>query len=133
MIVCHQNRQELFLGDYDLFLEKDGWHDGDSGATKKGKQKGNRRERAERVQERSKRLKPIKKRVQQLEWTIEKKELNKATLEEEMLEAGQSGSPDMGELTRKHGVLLKDLEKAYEEIQELFNEEEKIKAELGEE
>lgn len=27
IIVCHQGRQEVFLGDYEEFLEKDGWHD----------------------------------------------------------------------------------------------------------
>lgn len=27
IIVCHQGRQEVFLGDYEDFLEKDGWHD----------------------------------------------------------------------------------------------------------
>ncbi len=27
MIICHQDRQELFLGNYDLFLEKHGWEE----------------------------------------------------------------------------------------------------------
>lgn len=27
IVVCHQGRQEVFLGDYEEFLEKDGWHD----------------------------------------------------------------------------------------------------------
>lgn len=27
MVICHEGRQELFLGNYSEFLEKDGWHD----------------------------------------------------------------------------------------------------------
>lgn len=27
IVVCHEGRQEVFLGDYEDFLEKDGWHD----------------------------------------------------------------------------------------------------------
>ena len=27
MIICHEDRQELFLGNYDLFLEKQGWEE----------------------------------------------------------------------------------------------------------
>jgi ATP-binding cassette subfamily F protein 3 len=27
ILVCHQGRQEMHLGTYETFLEKDGWHD----------------------------------------------------------------------------------------------------------
>ena len=27
IVVCHEGRQDVFLGDYNDFLEKDGWHD----------------------------------------------------------------------------------------------------------
>jgi ATP-binding cassette subfamily F protein 3 len=37
IIVCHQGRQEIFLGDYETFLEKDGWHDAKEVSPKKAK------------------------------------------------------------------------------------------------
>ena len=37
ILVCHQGRQELFLGNYEDFLAKDGWHDASEAPVKKGK------------------------------------------------------------------------------------------------
>lgn len=72
IIVCHLRRQEVFLGDYEDFLEKDGWHDKELISPQKKKA----------VQEQQPLKKP-QKSSQTIEREIMQKELRIADLEKE--------------------------------------------------
>lgn len=71
IIVCHQGRQEVFLGDYEDFLEKDGWHD---------KQESAPAQKKKPVQEQPKKT---QKTPQTIEREITEKEKRIAELEKE--------------------------------------------------
>ncbi|MBA2727041.1 MAG: ABC-F family ATP-binding cassette domain-containing protein [Parachlamydiaceae bacterium] len=78
IVICHEGRQETFLGDYETFLEKHGWDEPAYGKTKKKNvdQRDSKQQRAEMINERSKALKPIDQEIAKLEKLI-------ATLEAE--------------------------------------------------
>ncbi|MCB1149128.1 MAG: hypothetical protein KDK48_03100, partial [Chlamydiia bacterium] len=119
-LVCHEKHQEHFLGDYDLFLEKRGWEEEGFKTTVKKGNKEERRERAEKVQELSAKLRPLKQKMDSLILKIEEGEKLKESLEEKLCRG------EMEELER-HGKLVKDLETHYADLEVLMQEELKLK------
>jgi ATP-binding cassette, subfamily F, member 3 len=76
ILVCHQGRQDVFLGDYEDFLEKDGWHDKQDSAPQKKKV----------VQEP---IKKSQKSPQTIEREIAEKEKRVAKLEKERADCNE--------------------------------------------
>lgn len=130
MIICSQGGQEVFFGAYDFFIEKGGWSEGDTlsvkGNVAKSERREDRRSRAERVQERSRALRPIKKGIEKAELKIESFEEKKHSLENEMVTAAQRPGNDMQLLIQEHGNVSKKLDTLYDELQGLFEKEEEI-------
>ena len=69
LIIFKNGEAKIFLGDYQEFLRKEGWGEIEVKKAKKssGDRKESKRKRAELIQERAKRLKPIKSEIDQLE------------------------------------------------------------------
>ncbi|MFT4553148.1 MAG: ATP-binding cassette subfamily F protein 3 [Chlamydiales bacterium] len=130
MIICSTRGQEVFLGGYDSFLEKGGWDEGVSVVAKvtvsKTDRKEDRRLRAERVQARSKAMRPIKQGIEKAEAKIEKLEEKKLSLEGKIVTEANESDYDMHSLATEHGNVSKSLDSLYEELQNLFEKEEGI-------
>lgn len=78
LIICHENRQVLFPGTYDEFIQKDGWGDLPKRHTHTtSPQKELKKKRAELLSARAKALRHIQQRINTLETSI-------TTLEEEI-------------------------------------------------
>lgn len=79
IVVCHERKQDLFLGNYNEFLEKDGWHDGEEkGFTKSVANKPNPKKP-------SKSLQTIEREIAQKEILMAKLEKEQSGLTEELL------------------------------------------------
>ncbi len=116
LIICHQGRQELFLGTYEEFLEKGGFEEEieEKPAAKPSPRIEDRRARAEAVAQRSKLLKPIKTQMEiQEKKIIALEEVQKAELQQ--LEQAYQEEKKETILT-----LLKSTGKREKEIQTLF-------------
>jgi ATP-binding cassette subfamily F protein 3 len=70
-VICRQGNQKLFLGDYDEFLEKEGWEPIEKPAKAKIKNKtDDKKKQAEQLQQRSKALQPLEKQMKEIEQEI---------------------------------------------------------------
>lgn len=127
LVVMRQTGHEVFLGSYQDFLESGGW-DEEGGDKPKKKSKGSdRHERAMIVQERSKMLAPLKKKMAKLEQHIQADEIRLAALHDELQEASLSNhSKKIQELSIELSKLNKSLESNYEELENTINEIESI-------
>ncbi len=105
LIIFKNGNAQLFLGSYQEFLEKEGWGEAPVSKVKKssGDRKEAKRKRALIIQERAKKLKPLKKEIDILEKSIMEDE---ATLEK----ANQSVA-DMCLDTEKSQELFKEIGK----------------------
>jgi len=126
LIICRNSEQELFLGDYDNFLEKGGWDDDSSASFGKTKSsnKEERRQRADFVKERADALRPIKNDIKRIEALITKYEQEKHALEASMISAAQAASPEIASLRHKHVELCNNIDALYDELQVHMEQEE---------
>lgn len=124
LIICHENKQETFLGDYEYFLEKLSWGDQETSKTKaeKSDKKVEKRLRAEMVQARSKKLTPVKKRIEKLETEIESREHSLAELEHQMATDPES----IAEATKAYGTKQKEVDLLFEELETLYVKHDEI-------
>lgn len=127
LIVFKDGKAKLFLGNYQEFLEKEGWGETVVKKEKKssGDRKENKRKRAELIQERAKLLKPIKKQMETLEAKIiasesELEELNKK------IESLQLDSSESQDLYQKVGSLQIQIATHYQSLDELIEAQDKI-------
>lgn len=115
IVVCHQGKQEIFLGDYEDFLEKNGWND-QAEPLKIKKKTGDQRElkqqRAELVSERSKALKPLDLEISQIETNISKWEVEQQSAHTELMQLAQ----------KKAGLAIQELSKAIAARQKRLDE-----------
>lgn len=123
IVICTQEGQEVFLGDYPRFIEKKGWDEGEASSQTLKKGKEDRRKRAEFVQERSRLLKPIKRKMEKIEAKIKLEEKKLAEIEKSMQTAT---ADEMKALAFDHGKITAEIDKEYEELEKLLIEEEKI-------
>ena len=123
LIVFHHDKAEFFEGNYDEFLEKIGWEEESEIAPKKVTSNDyveSKKLRTKLIQERSSKLSPLKKQIEQCETKIMK-------LEEEIKKKNDaliacSSSNDVGELGRISKELKSDeetLEQLYEQFETL--------------
>ena len=118
LLICRSGEQEFFWGNYEEFLEKKGWGDEDAGEKKNAGNKLSRkdlkRQRAEMVSERSRKLKPLRTQSEKLETQIQKLETREQSLNDELIAASQR---DNAQAIQE---LSKDLAKVKEEIEQAF-------------
>lgn len=124
IVICHEGSQELFLGNYEEFLEKRGWQ-GEGEVVKPVKEMGveSRQERAERVQARSKALKPIEREIAREEELIAKRE---AELQQAQHAAMTASSKEMQGLLKDIALKQKALEENYERLEEWLKKRESL-------
>jgi ATP-binding cassette, subfamily F, member 3 len=140
LIVFHEDRVEFFLGSYDDFLRRGGWGDeiGEKApsevVTVKKDRNAQKKMRAEIIQERSRTLSPMKKKMSELETKIERDESKASKVEEDLIQ----NKGDMAQLSRELGVLRKAIDQNFEELTEItlkhddiFNDFEKKLTEIN--
>ncbi|ADI38261.1 uncharacterized ABC transporter ATP-binding protein YheS [Waddlia chondrophila 2032/99] len=124
LILCHEDRQEIFLGNYGYFLEKIGWND--EGLIKaksdKSDKKAQKRERAEKIQARSKELNPIKKKIERLEAEIEFKELELSDLQRQL----ESDPGSIAEAAKAYGTKQKEIDLLFQELEIQYEKHEQV-------
>lgn len=124
LILCHEDRQEIFFGNYGYFLEKIGWND--EGLVKaksdKSDKKAQKRERAEKIQARSKELNPIKKKIERLEAEIEFKELELSDLQRQL----ESDPGSIAEAAKAYGTKQKEIDLLFQELETQYEKHEQV-------
>ncbi|NGX42531.1 MAG: putative ABC transporter ATP-binding protein YheS [Chlamydiae bacterium] len=111
LIVCREQQQELFLGEYDYFLEKIGWEDQPK-RKKKAKQDGI--DHTQTSKERSRNLTPIKKQIQNEETVL-------AELHKELETAiANQNNKNIATISRKLGEQQKKVDTLYQELDNLY-------------
>jgi len=132
LVVCHLDRQEMILGDYNDFLNKGGWND-DGSVKESQKEKTmtrqeNRKLSAEIVQARSKALKPIEAKIMAIENAIEDIE-DKIDQDNDLLI--QASEAEQGELIRQYSKQIADhhreTEKLFQTLETLSKEHSHLK------
>jgi ATP-binding cassette subfamily F protein 3 len=126
IVICRADGQQLHHGDYASFLEKDGWHDDElARPEKKSSGREDRRDRAERVQERAKLLKPLEQKIEKLEKQLSKLEVEQSAAYEELI--ALSEKQESGEaLAISIGKRQSQLDDLYSQLDVLFKQKEEI-------
>lgn len=115
LIVFRGDRAEFVLGDYEDFLNRGGWGDEEAGVEKpvvKRDRNEVKRLRTEIIQERSRTLSPLKKKIEVLEHDIDAQEKRAAVLENKLIEGGG----DVAALAKELGVLRKSIDAGFEDL-----------------
>ncbi len=127
LIVFKDGNAKVFLGDYDEFLQKEGWGELEVRKAKKssGDRKENKRKRAQLIQERAKLLKPIKKEIEEIEAKIIEKESDLEKRNEE-INSFAVGSPESQEAFNLVGQLQIQIATHYQRMDELIERQDQI-------
>ncbi|PID78353.1 MAG: ABC transporter ATP-binding protein [Deltaproteobacteria bacterium] len=143
LIVFDQDKIIFFDGTYSDFLEKTGWaeeknpsHTENVQNHKFADKKALKRLRAELIQEKSRKVAPVKKRISSIEDKITNLELKELDLSHEMQKASEEGNSDkLRKISIEIAEVQKEIETLFDELEELtyqFDEiEEKYKNELN--
>ena len=133
LIVFRGEMAAIFNGTYDEFLEKVGWEE-DTKKRKKKKDSGpkeDKKQRAEQVQERAKKLKPLKREAEKIEQKIARCEAEvaeKNALVMKAIQEGRNGS-EIQELYKEIGALQLTIESHYEDLAHCSEKIERIEKE----
>lgn len=126
LVVCRQHVQELFVGDYEAFLEKDGWHDAAEGVKPKkkpGDQRDTKQLRAELVMARAQAVKGLDLEIAQKEKLITEMEVGQQKAHQELARmATESGGLDYQELAKTIATRQKNLESLYDSLDRLVQD-----------
>lgn len=133
LIVFDAGKLSVFDGTYDDFLERVGWEDEVQAAKelepKSNNKKEIRKRRAEILEERSKDMNPLKKRMDELESGIGRLEAEQKTLEIKLVEASSAGD---GAVIAEAGKAFKEhkeqLDRMYDELSGLTEKYESLEA-----
>jgi ATP-binding cassette, subfamily F, member 3 len=127
IIVFKDGAARLFLGTYEEFLEKEGWGEIQVKKEKKssGDRKENKRKRALLIQERAKKLNPIKTEILKLEKKIIIDE-ESLEMENEKVSTTALDSPESKELFKKIGEVQIQLASSYQKLDEFIEQQDKI-------
>lgn len=127
LVIFKNGGAQLFLGSYQEFLEKEGWGEGPITKTKKssGDRKEMKRKRALLVQERGKKLKPLKKQIETLEKTIAEDEEALKKANEAMADVNIN-SDDSQQLFKEVGQAQIRIASAYEKLDKLMSEHDEL-------
>ena len=130
LIIFHHDKAEFFDGHYKEFLEKIGWEEDIDISTKKTVQNDyneTKKLRTKLIQERSSKLSPIKKKIEQCEAKIMTLEDGIKTKNEALIAC--STNNDLGELQRLSKEIKSDeeaLESLYEQFETLHHSHDEI-------
>ncbi len=117
LIVCRQDGQKVFEGDYDYFLEKQGWEDAPEPKPKAPKvERDLKKKRADIIQERSRALNPLKNKIDMLEALIKKNEAKLSALQTSLTQP----NGDLGEAAKNIGTLQKETDAVYLELEKQY-------------
>jgi ATP-binding cassette, subfamily F, member 3 len=132
LIVFQNDQISIFEGSYQQFLEKEGWSDEvdekrnttglqeDMASHGKLTKKDIRRIRSDIVAEKSRKIRPLEKKIEKAEEEIDIQEKKMGVLNEAMMDASQSNDG------RKIGEISQELHKGQRMIDRLFAEMEKL-------
>jgi ATP-binding cassette subfamily F protein 3 len=143
LIVFHNDTIFVYEGSYDRFLEDIGWGDEDGitqRSSKGGKSPSGRKRlpkkelkklRADFVQRRSAILRPLEKKVDELEGNIERFEEEISTINDSLARASsENKASDIEEFSKSAQQLKDKLDSQYEEMDRLMEEYDRHKAEF---
>lgn len=119
LIVCHQRRQNLFLGGYEEFLEKIGWEEEreSSGAAKPAPRKDERKEKPAKP---SKETKPLRQERERLEKEIQALEEQQAREHHLLIQASEKREAQtIQALQKSTGAREREIEMLYDKLSEL--------------
>lgn len=119
ILICSEQKQELFLGNYEEFLEKKGWEEEKNEKSKHSPFQEGKTRQKEVIQERSKLLKPLKKQIDLCEKRI-------ITLEEDQEKDQRKLSLELEEKRPPPLFLLKQMGERQKQIELLFEELENL-------
>jgi ATP-binding cassette subfamily F protein 3 len=127
IVLMHSSGHETFLGDYFSFLEKKGWDEGGQETPAPTNVKNERQIRAEKVQERSRLLRPIKEKIARLEKEISAFEKKFAEQTENMQQASYAQEGELIKNISKEILYCeKELNRLYSELEKALDEETKL-------
>ena len=137
LVVFKNNIVSVFEGTYQEFLDKEGWDDEECAVDKTPRtavlsKKEIRQKKSEIITQKSRKIKPVKQKIEILENDIEKNEILINKINEELLEASnnqdgqkiQSLAKELAKFENLNGILFEDLEiqmDSFEKIETLFN------------
>jgi len=132
LIVFNRQGAEVYNGTYDEFLRDCGWEEeGEIKRKRKGNsKKGERKERAKIMGQRSKHLKPLKKEQISLEKIIQVSELKISELNDRVMETLGKEGKEIQELYQKIGQLQIKVEKSYSSLEAVLAAIDKLESEF---
>jgi len=139
LVVFDGGQIRVFEGGYQEFLERVGWREeqkSQNQVSKRTSERGRsrkelRRLRAEIVAERSKRLKPLKTRIEEVEKEMAAREEEAKQVEAWLCEAATEGEREsIAKLVQRSRVLKPEIQDLFEELEELINEHDRLKPEF---
>ena len=117
LIICEKNRQEIFLGSYVEFLEKDGWSD----SFQEKPAKKSKEQKQSSAKDRSKELKPLENEISLLEKKIEQEENKLSELDAALSDAYQKKLTEkIKELSSLSTKTKKEAEVLYKKLEDLY-------------
>ncbi len=139
LVVFDDGQSRVFEGGYQDFLDRVGWREeqkSQNQVAKRTPERGRsrkelRRLRAEIVAERSKRLKPLTTRVEEVEKEMAAREEEANQVEALLCEAATEGEREsIARLVQRSGVLRPQIQNLFEELEELIKEHDRWKPEF---
>jgi ATP-binding cassette subfamily F protein 3 len=131
VVICSQTEQELFVGNYDEFLEKKGWPE-DFTSKKEKKAIGHKelkKIRAEITRDRANELRDIKKFISNIERNIISREKELEEDNKNLINASnESNSLEIVKLSKSISENQTKIESLFDELDQLSKEHEKIKS-----
>ena len=139
LVVFDGGKSCVFEGGYPEFLERVGWKEEQKDQTQVAKRtpergksrKELRRLRAQVISERSKRLKPLKTRIEGVEKEVAAREEEARQVEALLCEAAIEGEREsIARLVQRSGVLKPKIQNLFKELEKLIKERDRLKPEF---
>lgn len=127
IVVCHEGRQELFLGTYEDFLEKDGWNEESDNKKPKKKDKSDQlldtSSQKNDLALKSKSLKNLNTEILKMETQITQLEIEQQTLSQRLIEASSEGKTQLiRELSKEIAAQQKGINDCFHRLSTLIDE-----------
>ena len=121
LILCRKNKQEVFKGSYEEFLDTIGWDQEEEGAPLKKKKtdgKDSKKKRADLINERSRILKPLQSEIERIEAALLKLENEQKIDEQKLINIVSSGkNKEVEELSKNIGKRQKEIDDLYHQLE----------------